>query len=116
MNLQVAESKPCSQKCTSTPGTNRQGFQHFINRPVHKLPRLKMQLESILSTLEKLELYDHTDTITLPQVVELIGIQGKSINKAVKEMEPKVRLKSLPSQLLGGKFGENAVSHSVALR
>lgn len=69
-----------------------------------------MQLESILSTLEKLELLDHTDTITLPQVIELISIQGKSINKAVKEMEPKVRLKSLPSQLLGGKFGDNAVS------
>jgi hypothetical protein len=69
-----------------------------------------MQLESILSTLEKLELLDHTDTITLPQVIDLISIQGKSINKAVKEMEPKVRLKSLPSQLLGGKFGDNAVS------
>lgn len=72
-----------------------------------------MQLESILSTLEKLEYYDHTDAITLPQVVELIGIQGKTINKAVKEMEPKVRLKSLPSQLLGGKFGDNAVSRSA---
>lgn len=69
-----------------------------------------MQLESILSTLEKLELYDHTDTITLPQVVELISIQGKSINKAVKEMEPKVRLRSLPNQLFGGKFGESSVS------
>lgn len=69
-----------------------------------------MQLESILSTLEKLEYYDHTDAITLPQVVELIGSQGKTINKAVKEMEPKVRLKSLPSQLFGGKFGDNAVS------
>ncbi|KAJ9125819.1 hypothetical protein QFC24_002603 [Naganishia onofrii] len=97
------------EKCISTPGTNRQGFQHFINRPVHKLPRLKMQLESILSTLEKLELYDHTDTITLPQVVELISIQGKSINKAVKEMEPKVRLRSLPNQLFGGKFGESSI-------
>ncbi|KAJ9102459.1 hypothetical protein QFC21_002859 [Naganishia friedmannii] len=97
------------EKCISTPGTNRQGFQHFINRPVHKLPRLKMQLESVLSTLEKLELYDHTDTITLPQVVELISIQGKSINKAVKEMEPKVRLRSLPNQLFGGKFGESSI-------
>lgn len=106
----VAHLKSYFQKCICTPGTNRQGFQHFINRPVHKLPRLKMQLESILSTLEKLEYYDHTDAITLPQVVELIGIQGKTINKAVKEMEPKVRLKYLPSQLLGGKFGDNAVS------
>lgn len=59
--------------------------------------------------MKRTEQTDNIDLVTIPEVVELIDMQGKLIEKGVEESEGKVNLWQLPDSLSGGKFGNEVV-------
>lgn len=68
-----------------------------------------MLLSDILKMLKKCGHVENMDIDTIPAVLELIGEQGRTIDKGVGVSEAKVELWQLPQTLSGGKFGGTVI-------
>jgi hypothetical protein len=103
------------QEAFKNPAANKFDITHYIYRPIARLVRYKMLLESIAKTKTTVLMEkgqppeDDPDIQGIPQVIDLTESLAKAGNKGVAVNEAKVALWALKTTLDGGKLGNRVV-------
>ncbi|KAG8831244.1 hypothetical protein FRC17_003440 [Serendipita sp. 399] len=78
------------QRCTSDKRTKKRDLITFISRPVTRLPRLRLLLETVLKHTPE----DHPDAEHLPIILDLLGDFLKSTQPGIAAAESRVKFVS----------------------
>ena len=94
----------CLQATIRHPDAHRLDMKNFINRPIPRLLRYELLLKAILEETPA----DHEDTLSIPEVIEIIKSLGKESEPGVASAKQKVQLWRYNSDLVF-KPGETIV-------
>jgi hypothetical protein len=94
-----------AQQAVRHPEANRQDMKAFVNRPIPRLLRYQLLMESVLKETPA----EHEDRQTIPQLLEVIKALGKETEPGVASAEQKVEVWRYNSNLVF-KPGEQVVS------
>jgi hypothetical protein len=94
-----------TQQAVRHPDANRQDMKSFVNRPIPRLLRYQLLMESVLKETPE----GHEDRHAIPQLLEVIKALGKETEPGVAGAEQKVELWRYNSNLVF-KPGEAVVS------
>jgi len=83
-------------KVSKDPRLQKRDLFHFISRPVTRLPRVALQLESIFKLTDK----EHPDIDTMPLVLTILSDFVKSTQPGVAVADAKVRFWALCENLV----------------
>jgi RHO1 GDP-GTP exchange protein 1/2 len=70
------------------PEANRKDMKDFVNRPIPRMLRYQLLMESVLKETPP----DHDDQVAIPQLLEVIKSLGKETEPGVASAEQKVKL------------------------
>ncbi|KAL6307423.1 hypothetical protein BKA93DRAFT_815806 [Sparassis latifolia] len=87
------------QQCSLDPRTRKRDLITFITRPVTRLPRLRLQLD----TLSKHTMADHPDAEQLPLIMDTLSLVLDSIQPGIADAEDKVKYWNLCESLMYDK-------------
>ena len=96
-------------QCAQDPRIRKRDIITFLSRPVTRLPRLALLLE----TAKKFTVLDHPDQETLPLILNILNDFIKSTQPGIEAAEGKVKFWALCESLVYQK-GEIIVSSRVS--
>jgi hypothetical protein len=97
-----------AQQAVRHPEANRQDMKAFVNRPIPRLLRYQLLMESVLKETPA----DHEDRAAIPQLLEVIKSLGKETEPGVAGAEQKVEVWRYNTHLVF-KPGEQVVRARV---
>lgn len=100
------------QSSSSDPRVRKRDLATFLSRPVTRLPRLNLLLETILKETDKDN--EHPDLETLPLITGILGRTVKSTQPGIEAAEGKVKFWELCESLTYRK-GEIMVPLGLAV-
>jgi hypothetical protein len=89
------------ESVSSDPRVKKRDMKIFLSRPVTRLPRLNLLLESMLKQTNKE--HDHPDLDTLPLVLGILGDCIKATQPGIETAERRVKFMDLCEHLVPGK-------------
>ncbi|KZV64681.1 Dbl homology domain-containing protein [Peniophora sp. CONT] len=84
------------ESCTRHPDANRQGINHFVNRPIPRLARYELLLKDIAKASPD----GHEDCERTPRVIEVLKLLLKETDRGVASAERQVQLKKYDGSLV----------------